>query len=46
MRGVDGGFLETYMEYGEKKPQVSATKQLGMCEGLEFQGLVGLSHEH
>ncbi len=34
MRGVDGGFLETYMEYGDEKQQVSTTKQVGMRGGL------------
>ncbi len=35
MRGADSGFSETYMEYGEEKTQVSVTKQMGMCGGLQ-----------
>ncbi len=34
MRGADSSFSETYMEYGKEKPQASATKQMGMRDGL------------
>ncbi len=37
MRGADGDSSETYTEYGEEKSQVSATKQVGMREGLLHQ---------
>ncbi len=33
MRGADSDFLETYMEYGEEKPQASATKQMWCLRG-------------
>lgn len=42
MRGADSGSLETYSEYGEKEPQVSATKQMSVQGGHQAEIRFGL----
>ena len=50
MRGADSGLSETYMEYGDEKPQASRAKQIGMnarlhgnLEGWADQGVLLLN---